>query len=171
MSQVLWLPTPSVTISECLKPVGSRVQDGEPVATVSGGLMGVELREVMGTVVPGDRKLVVDGVGVGVAEDGTVSDPEALDTLARTPSVVAALKNPEPRFMGDYVLTDPVTAYPVPPGALKMSGSESGCVQGPDGKGWRVSLLTSSMGRSYVSFGDAAAPDSVSLHPADDLTC
>lgn len=162
-ASVLWLPAPSVAVSECGAPLGTVAGD-ESFMTVAGGLSSLQLADSVRDGAPGARVVRYGELTAPVGEGGVVTDPTFLEEVQRGPELEAWQRSEgsEPVTL-EYVLAEPLDVAVVPPGALFALSGSSGCVVG-DGSPRPVTVVSSSLGQTLVTF-DGAAPSVVDLTP------
>lgn len=170
VSQVAWLPYDGITIGTCDATVGSLVSPGQALIGFQVPITSARVTADLSRFVPGERTLVLDGQHLALNADGTVTDPESLRALAATGIFRVALANGAlGSLQARYTLTEPLTVSVVPPAALRPITTGKGCVLG-DGQPMAVSIISSELGQSFVTF-EATAPTAVELNPPSDLAC
>ncbi|MBM7820431.1 peptidoglycan hydrolase-like protein with peptidoglycan-binding domain [Cellulosimicrobium cellulans] len=173
VASVLWLPAPSVTVTACAVQVGGSVGDTE-LATVAGTLESLRITTVPQDAVAGDRIVRLPGseVTAPVGGDGAITDRAFLDAVRDTPAFrfSQSEESTEPLSL-DYLLATPLEVSAVPPGSLYALSDGTGCVVA-DGTPRTVSVVSSSLGQTFVTFDDGSAPARVALTPpTDDRDC
>lgn len=166
-SLVAWLPAESVAVSQCQVSVASRVSVGADLALFDTPLSSARIVTDLSRFAPGERVLTIGDAVVPVGDGQSVSDPGALAGLAANPQVRYA---PDLKSVnGKWTLAAPVTVAVVPAAAIQPSTVGSGCVVG-DGRALAVTIVSSQLGSSYVSFA-GPVPAMVDLDPPAGLTC
>ena len=156
-SDVLWLPAETVTAASCTKRVGDVLEQGDTVVELPAGIAGARVSPAGEPGVAGERLLVLGEEEIIVSEDRTISDPDALARIARSPQFAEAEKGERTgtvRFAAKWRLVEPVEASVVPPSALVGLVDGTGCVIA-DGVPERVTVVGSELGQSFVTFMDA----------------
>lgn len=169
-TRVLWLPAETVTVSTCDTSTGGVVSAGEPVATLTGTLTGARVARLPEGAVPGERTLEIDDVGVPVDDEGRVTAPEALATIAGTASFQQAVLAEESSVQGRLVLAAPITVSSVPPGALYDLDGQAACLLA-DGTPVAVQVVGSELGQAFVTLEAPSTPTLVALSPTDAPAC
>ncbi len=173
-ASVMWLPTPSITVSSCEVLLADRFAGGA-VAKVGGGLVALTIaaggEDVDGTegAVPGPRVLTYNDGAAEVDEKGRVTDPAFLAAVAAGPGFAMAKENGGAITM-QYVLASSVEVAVVPPGSIYALSGGSGCVVG-DGAPLAVTVVSSALGQALVSFDGDAVPTQVHVAPGDGPAC
>jgi peptidoglycan hydrolase-like protein with peptidoglycan-binding domain len=170
---VFWLPPDGAVPGECPLSLGQIVEAGVAVMATIAPLAEVRVKDLPGDLVEGARVLEADGLTVPIDAAGSVTDAEALTSLAASASyqAVAASEDRSTPWGGVLKLAEPVTVYPLAPSAIKMSGAPNGCVQASDGTGLPVKVVASQMGRSFVAFEGHEPPAKVRALPDEGLKC
>lgn len=183
LGQVIWMPAAKTQTVSCLVRLGQSTAQGEPLITLPTAVLSAAVKSYPSDLVPGDRKLVVDGVDIPVDKAGRLT-ADGLTLLAGTDTFAQYAQSPEESTLqAELVLTESVTVFPVPPAAVAMTGESSGCVAVPGAGPVAVSVVASKLGRSYITFphgtdttsnGDASesdVPDKVQARADKDLAC
>ena len=76
-----------------------------------------------------------------------------------------------PGIQAELVLAGATTVYAVPPAAVAMTSETGGCVEAIDGGALPVTVVSSKLGRTYVSFAEPPTASSIEAVAAKDLTC
>lgn len=171
LSQVVWLPTTEIAVAACPIGLGQAITQGSPLVTLASPLLSASVKNIPIDLVPGARKLSVGDVDVAIDDDGQVT-AEGLTALSGTEEFARFAQNPkDSTLQAELVLTEPVTVYPVPPAAVAMNSDTTGCVTPRSGPPIPVTIVSSKLGRSYITF--ETAPDAVAVEiPAPKgLTC
>lgn len=166
-ARVLWLPAVEVRVSSCGLAVGDHTDDGA-LATLGAGVVGLRSAGEQQGLVEGPRVARFGELAAPVGEDGVVTDPAFLAAIAGSPWLAQDAPTGVPLGIA---LAEPLDVTVVPPAALFGLAGSSACVA-TGGQVRAVTVVTSQLGRSYVTFDDgAAAPSSVDLDRPDGLTC
>jgi hypothetical protein len=173
LSRVVWLPAPSVSPAECAAVLGGVVAAGSPVATTAATITEAVVDPLPDDLVPGARVLDVQGLAVHVPTSGSVSGRTSLRKLLSTELGIIAVKTldqerPVP-LSGTLSLTKPLRTATLPASAL-VSGSGS-CVLDAAGAPHGVVVVSSTLGRSIVSFEDRGSPARVQISPPGSASC
>ncbi|WP_344884218.1 hypothetical protein [Zhihengliuella alba] len=167
----IWIPAPDTPVTECPAQTGQRVTAGEPLAASPDTLENLNLASVPEDGVPGERVAVLGDLRLPARSDGTLElNAEQIAELRDIPVVEAAL-DPEAGvpLTVTWRLSEPVQAAPLPPSSLLGHG-ESACVVDLDGGVHAVDVLSSELGRTYVSFPERA-PEAVRTDPDPGTPC
>jgi hypothetical protein len=124
-------------------------------------------------LVAGTRRLSLGNVTLAIKSFGPITDPKDISELSGTAAFKAWIdsggKTP---ISADVQLDRGVLALPVPATAVVSSPSGDSCVHLTDGRTQYVEIITSSMGRSLVTWtGITTAPVSVRTSVEADATC
>lgn len=158
LSDLIVLPAEEVTLGACPTRRGQTVASGTVVAELQSNLASVALDSSPVALTPGARTLTVGGSTVPMGENATVTDPPALAQLSMEPSTVAKVANPAVELSGIYRLATPLTVYRVPPSVLVEVHDTEACLAGADGKGYPVTIMSSSLGSTAVAFAAGIDP-------------
>lgn len=162
---VVWLPAPKITFASCDVATNSRIEDGATVGTVDGGVS-VALGPAPSGLLPGARTLTVEAVTLTLDASLAFTDLEAARGLTTTTAYRESSGESEsgaPVVVPASIrLTEPLTAWALPPTALTITQGAEACVTAGDGAAHRVTILTSQLGSTVVAF-DGVAPESVRL--------
>lgn len=175
LSDIIWLPTSETPIATCAVQVGDRVDAFAPIATMSHTATAISAT-LPADLMPGERTLTVGGITHGLDDEGRLTDSAAVTEMLATPvlrSYTDALRDDPDTSAptGTIALASPLTAFAVPPSALSDVSTGSACVHSDD-QSYRVKIISSSLGLTYIAFGeDNAAPQSVTVIAAKDATC
>jgi peptidoglycan hydrolase-like protein with peptidoglycan-binding domain len=176
VSDVLWVRDAPVDIEECRVSQGQRLTGDTVIATSKALPVAASIAEIT-NLLPGDRILQFEGESVDFPERRT-TDPKTLQEMLNFRSVKFALSqasedttsNKPPLVEALYELKDPKQAAPVPPLSLGALNGTRACVT--DGTStYPVEILSSTMGLTYVSFGEGNAPRQVALRAPKGITC
>lgn len=177
--RIVWLPGSTATIDSCGARLGSSIEVGGTLASVSARLVRVSLADIPADLIAGDRNLTVDSASVPIGEDGAVSDPEALDVLAMTPAVRKALASTHEEgdpgasanpLSAKLSLISPVMVGAIPPTAIYSISNNRGCVTS-SGASYPVSIAGSQLGQTYVIFDSPSVVKNVELSKKAQLPC
>ncbi|GEL95974.1 hypothetical protein CCO02nite_26320 [Cellulomonas composti] len=166
---VVWLPEPSLVVTRCALEVADVVEAGDTLLTTGGVLVALEPAVLVDGLAPGARTARFDDVAAPVDEDGRVTDAAFLAAVSSSPEYAFAANQQDtvPELAFTTALTTPLRAAAVPAGALFGIDGSSACLAS-DGVPRRVTIVSSSLGSTFVTFDDGAAPTSVDLQvPAD----
>lgn len=171
LSRIVWLPTAQVTASACPLRLGEKASSGGALVSLPSTLLSASVKTMPSDLLPGTRTLTVNDIGIAISEEGAVT-AEGLGTLAGTDAYRNHAKDAENTPLeGTLTLAEPLTAYPVPPAAVAMTEDTSGCVASMDGDALPVTVVSSKLGRSYITFADAPTVDAVQARAPKDLSC
>ncbi|KAA0959852.1 hypothetical protein FQ142_13365 [Microbacterium sp. ANT_H45B] len=169
LADFVWIPASGGAPSECEVSVGEQYSQGSPFAVVPGSLRSLQLVPSTSAPVPGPRAARVAGVDVDLPESGVISDPEAVARVASSPEFAEALDSET--IAASTELKDARQAVAVPPAAIFGIQDAAACVQDDNGEARVVSLLSSSLGRTLVTFPEGVdVPRAVRLSDAIDVT-
>jgi pyruvate/2-oxoglutarate dehydrogenase complex dihydrolipoamide acyltransferase (E2) component len=163
-----WLPSPSTTPTTCDAPVGTVTQPASPLLTARPRVTAIRVSGLPPDALPGDRNLVLGSVEVPAPKEA-VTDPAAIARLVATREYAqfVATDGKLP-LRGDWRLASPTRVAVLPPSTIIVSGNTTCVAVG--GKGRVVTIVSSSLGRSVVTFA-APWPDRVDADPDRTLTC
>lgn len=168
-SRILWIPGPSVTLSECSATIGSRLETGAELAVTPGTLAEVTLRDgAPSDLVAGARTLRVDGIDVAVEPQAPVTDPSLLARLDAAPSLQQGGTGDEAP-VGQLRLSEPVDVSVVPPSAVITAPDGTSCVT-TGAVPHAVRVVGSELGQTFVLF-DGIPPTVVETSPRQDTPC
>lgn len=152
--------------AECRLAVGDHTTDG-PLAALGAGVMGLRTTGVGQGLVEGPRVAIFDGLTAPVV-DGVVTDPALLAAVAASPWLTGDAATGVP--LG-FALAEPLDVTVVPPASLFDLAGSAGCISS-EGHARAVTVVTSQLGRAFVTFDDGAPPpSSVDLAPAGAMSC
>ena len=169
VARVLWIPAPSVTVSECESAVGAWVLTGEPLATLPGSAPRASITSYPTDLLEGDRVFERDGFSMPVNDDGTITDTAALGTLAALAATGDADNEGSGGFAGTLALTSPSSVSVIPPGSVYDVEGGLGCVVA-HGSPVPVRVVGSQLGQTFVTF-DGRAPRRIALNPREGAPC
>lgn len=171
LAQVLWLPAATISVQSCPVVLGQTATQGEALVNLASPLLSASVKSYPTDLVPGARKLTLEGVDVAIDEAGSVT-PEGLSVLAGTQALAKYSANPDDAsIQAELVLAGATTVYAVPPAAVAMTSETGGCVAAIDGGALPVTVVSSKLGRTYVSFAEPPTASSIEAVAAKDLTC
>lgn len=151
-STVLWLPADTVTLSSCPAQADDAVSKELVLAEAGGNLSSVSIQNMPTDLIAGPRHLTVAGATVPVEENGQITDPAAVATLAAT-----SISTFDPEKNGDLYATLELDAstivYSLPVGAVGDPAGEAFVTS--QGTRYPVSVVASSLGRTLVMFTGA----------------
>lgn len=170
-SRLLWLPGPTVSVSECDASVGEQVSAGQRVAATDGPLIAAQVADHVQAPAGGARVLVVDGVRVALDDEWRVS-VAALGDLAATDAYRRHIANPEAvPLTGTAALDTPLRVASIPPGALFGLEGERACVASSDGNVLGIQVVASELGQALVTFEGAEPPAQIAARAPGGLSC
>lgn len=169
IADFMWTPASGGAASECEVSVGERYSEGSPFAVVPGTLRSLQLVPSTSVPVPGPRSARVAGVDVDIPASGVISDPDAVARVASSIEFAESLD--AETIAATTELKDARQAVAVPPAAIFEIQDAGACVQADDGEVHAVSLLSSSLGRTLVTFPEGVEmPSAVRLSDAITVT-
>lgn len=172
-STIIWLPTQSVAIGSCKVTTASTVEAGDAFIAAGARLIAMEPAQPPDGFVPGPRIVTSAGLSAPVGDDGRVTDPAFLAAVAGSPTFIGLLNSTEektaPQITLGYVLSTPLDTAGIPAGTLFGVTESAGCVS-EAGVVHPVTIVSSMLGSTYVTFDDGAAPRSLDLITAADRT-
>jgi len=162
LNSVVWLPTPELTVDECLVRLGEQVAPGAEFVRSARPLVSASVAPWPGTLAAGERVVVVDGVELPVDDAGTILDLEGLSvTSAFRGATVEGGSVSEGAIVGSLRLVEPVDVAVVPPGAVTTTDGVTGCVATSAGELRQVRVVGSQLGQTFVVFD--TTPDEIAL--------
>lgn len=171
LAQIVWLPTPGVTASACPLRLGQKATPGGALVSLPSALLAASVKTMPTDLLPGTRTLMVSDTAVAISENGALT-ADGLRALRDTEAYRNYAPDAEDAAIeGSLTLAEPLTAYAVPPAAVVMTGDTSGCVTPLDGDALAVTVVSSKLGRSYITFADAPKVDAVQARAPKDLVC
>lgn len=172
LSDLIVLPAEKVTLGACPARRGDKVAAGAAIAELQSALASVALDSSPLALTPGPRMLTIGGSAVPVDENAAVTEPAALAQLATEPAIIAKVATPVVELSGVYRLVTPLTVYRVPPSVLVEVQDTAACLIGADGKGYPVTIVSSSLGSTAVTFAaESTPPDKAALDPEASISC
>lgn len=171
---VVWLPQPTVTVGACGTALGDALEPGATLFELPAGLASVVVAPVPPDAAPGDRVLMIDDQPVPVGPDGAVTDPAALEAIARSRALAEALAiaPDDPQLSVVWRLAEPLDTLVVPPSAVVGVGGPATCVLADDGRTHAVAVVGSQLGQTFVTPAAGATPfDAVQVDPDASVTC
>ncbi|WNM24198.1 peptidoglycan-binding domain-containing protein [Demequina capsici] len=173
LESVMWLPATELTVSDCPLTIAQVVAQGDTAVTTGGGIAALNPAAEFDDLAPGARTVTFDDVTAAVNDDGTVTDPALLATLAGSPdyafAMLQAAAGSAPQMTLTSTLATTLDVAVVPAGALYGVQGAAGCVA-TDGTGLPVTIVSSRLGATYVVIDDGSAPATVDLQDASDRT-
>lgn len=167
-NQFAWLPAPTVHIATCDALQGMRVAAGATLATLTATPNRVALAVRPTSAIAGPRVLEVDRLSLGLSKDDAVAAKD-LTRFAQTPSFQRwTLSKGQVPIGGTWRLATPAPLAALPASAV-AAGRTHACVA-VGGRGVPVTIVTSSLGQSYVRF-TGEVPEHVDVVAGEDLTC
>lgn len=134
LAQVVWMPAAETRAASCPVQLGQAAAQGEPLIALPTALLSAAVKSYPKDLVPGTRKLVVDGADIAIDENGQLT-AEGTTALTGTDSFARYAQSPkDATLQAELVLTEAVTVFPVPPAAVAMTGDSAGCVAFANGK-------------------------------------
>lgn len=171
-SNAAWLPAASMPVTGCPVALGHAVAIGDVLVELSSSLLGARVVSMPAGLVPGQRKLIVDGDQEFVVDEGGAIADEDLDRYAAMPVIELMQRVDEAQAIpAKLVLTDAVPAFPVPPRAIVDLGNGF-CVVDGQGAVISVEVLASELGEAYVRPLDSSLSLSeIVLDPPRETPC
>lgn len=169
--QIAWLPAETILVTGCPVAIGAQVGAGDTLAALPSLVLGAAVSPMPDGLLEADRIVRIDDQSFAVDDTGAL-DASDLDRLATTTSfwAVRQFSVDEP-IRGQLVMSEPISAYAIPPRAIVDSGAGL-CVVDDDGTATHVEVLASELGQTFVQpTDDAAMLTQVRLDPPADLTC
>jgi len=176
LAQIVWLPAAETPVAACPVRLGQAATQGEPLVSLATPLLSASVTSYPTDLVPGARKLVVDGADVAIDENGQLT-ADGLAALTGTETYARYAQSPEDATLqAELVLAEPVTVYPVPPAAVAMTGETTGCVTPISDKATSstpvpVTVVSSKLGRTYVTFVEQPKSETIAATAEKSLTC
>lgn len=169
LARIQWLPAPAVTLGGCTAALGDRLEDGDEVATLPGGVLQLTIDTYPDDLYPGDRVVVIDDIDVPVDPEGHVSSEgiALIDGIALTRPTDG---NGPATFSAPLRLTTAIAVAPVPPSSLYDLDGTKGCVT-VAGEPHAVTVAGSQLGQTFVVFDTKTTPASVDVTPRGTPPC
>lgn len=168
LASVMWLPAPEVTLESCEVAVGDDVAAG-PFAAIAGGLVALQVTDGLTGAAPGERVVTYGGVSASMSPEGVVTDAELLAAVAAGSEYQQATSGDgAATFTLPSTLAQAQEVAVVAPAALYGLDGSQGCVLSDDGAR-AVTVVSSALGQSMVTFDDGAPAERVHLDVADDV--
>ncbi|MFW0774781.1 hypothetical protein ACLRGI_16605 [Paenarthrobacter nitroguajacolicus] len=172
LSDLIFLPATQVKIGSCLLRLGGSAAPGAPIAELQSSIASVAVDSSPSGLISGPRTLTIGETTVPVGDQGTVISPEALAQLSSEPAVASKVGTPASELTGVYRLETPLTVYWVPPSVLVNVQVATACLVGGDNSGYPISIISSSLGNTAVTFtGIIPPPAEAALDPDDAISC
>ncbi|RLP77316.1 hypothetical protein D9V32_02370 [Mycetocola tolaasinivorans] len=160
-ANIAWLSPGPAGATGCPLGVGEQAEEGRTIIALPDTLAAVSLSALPENPVEGTRLVEVNGQRYPIdAATGAVTDPDALAAIIageRIPADQSAGAGSIRTVGARFVLADPVTAWVTAPSALYAVESSTACVSS-EGELYRVSLLGSQLGQSFLRFADGVTP-------------
>jgi peptidoglycan hydrolase-like protein with peptidoglycan-binding domain len=152
-ASVVWLPSTTVTATDCPTAVGSSVEPGTVLAALPDDLIALRVGTLPSALPTAPRTLTIDGVTAAVDGAGGV-DEEAWGDIAATSTFRAYVVAPDDVVLsGTLSLRDPVRVARIPPSLLRETADGRVCVS-DDGESFVGDLVSTDLGRTLVRFDD-----------------
>lgn len=172
LSELMWLPRDSLSVTSCSAALGAQVSPGSPFAVAKGSLQQLVIDNVPADLVAGDRLLTVFGVSGAFAGGNSITTPEFLAELAQTEQAKALLaQDPGTTAPATLLLATAVDALQVPAAAVFGIADGTGCLQSDDAV-YSVTVLGSTLGAALVALDPnggstpGASPEEVNIGDA-----
>lgn len=168
VSSIIWIPQASTTIATCETTVGADVTSANSLATFASVSPRVTVVALPPDLVPGARVVQIGTATFPMQDNGevTVSDLASLGLASSSDSPDPAAKSIDAQL----ALAEPVAVSIVPPTAVYRVEGTEGCVS--SGRvTYRVHLLGSQLGQSFVTFSRAPTPSRVDVPPRSNEPC
>jgi hypothetical protein len=170
MNNVSWLPSDSLRLASCPVGMGASITQGEVLAIFEPHIVSARIAISSTRLVQGARNITIDDVTLSVNSDGSITDSQALLDLASSPIVDASItQGSTDSIQVIYTLVEPLNVSVIPPASIRPQGASLGCVIG-DGKPMPVTIVSSELGQSFVTFA-GKQPHEVAINPPHDLKC
>jgi peptidoglycan hydrolase-like protein with peptidoglycan-binding domain len=162
-SALLWLPVPTATVKTCNALLGDTIQAGDTVATLIAGTRSIRVSDIPANMVAGRRVLVVENQRLLVDQDGLAANiPPSVRLTAASASPSNDSGGNATEATATLELADAIEVVGLPPSSIYSLENSSGCVVSKSGP-LRVEVIASQLGQTFVTFPDAAIPESVRL--------
>lgn len=163
-SRVIWLPASTVQTVTCDRQLGDRVSEGDPVATLVGGVAAAKVAPLPQNALSGDRVVVVGDLTLPVDASGSIPAGDDLARLAQSSAYREHLDDAGTGPSGagpsgdgsagaglsvQYRLATPVSVFSVPAASVYGTHGASACVVA-DGQGITVTIVGSQLGQTFV---------------------
>ena len=169
LARILWLPAAAVTLGGCTATLGDRLDEGDKIAFLPGGVTQLVIENYPDDLYPGDRVVVIDDVDVPVDPQGRVSSDGI--ALIGGIALTRSTEGDEPAtFSAALHLVDIIAVAPVPPSALYDLEGDRGCVTS-GGALHAVTVAGSQLGETFVVFENGRMPASVDVTPRGTPPC
>ncbi|MDC4233775.1 hypothetical protein M3T53_08675 [Actinomyces sp. B33] len=153
----VWLPAASVVPVSCTASVGDGVNEHDDLAALERPLVRAQIVAMPDDLLPGPRRLTVDGQDLPVDDSGAVDDPDALERLRTTPSyqrwLAGLADDPASALDAALGLVDPAVVSSVSPSAIYDIDGAAACVL-DNGAPRPVTIVSSELGQTHVVFPD-----------------
>lgn len=171
VAQIVWLPTVETPMQGCEVVVGQSIDAGGSLAKIPGGATVVSVAKLPEDAIAGERVVKVGELTLQVDAAGRVTDDVGLGELAKTSEYKSAIADKSLKISAFYALKEAIKIAVVPPGALYNIVENNGCVVSDKGDTFKVDLIASELGSSFVIFPGGKTPENVSLKPEDQKAC
>ncbi|MEY9851820.1 hypothetical protein ABH923_001498 [Leifsonia sp. EB41] len=167
-ASVLWLPTPTVSVSQCDLSAGVPVDHGATMATFASTSPRVTVIDPPGDLLPGARVVIVGEGRYAVDDDGVVQVAD-LPALGAAGNVDVSASEAKP-IDARLALSEPVQVSVVVPSAVFGVDGVRGCVSSR-GDRYQVEILGSQLGETIVVFPNGKKPERVDSRPDAHSPC
>lgn len=168
LARVQWIPSPSVALASCTASLGARIEEGDDIATLPGGVTQLTIESYPKDLYPGDRVITINGIDVPVDPDGRVSS-EGVALLGDVVLTRSTEGNDPATFSAALRLAENVLVAPIPPSALYDLTDRTGCVTA-DSRPRAVRVAGSQLGQTFVVF-EGTTPAEVDVDPRSSAPC
>ncbi|MEA5453689.1 hypothetical protein SPF06_03045 [Sinomonas sp. JGH33] len=165
LRDVMWLPSASTEVLTCDALVGSAYSPGSPFLTAAGTLQSLQVAAPDGSSwTPGARTAQFGSASARIGDDGVITDPEFLRSVASSTEYTAA------RAQGSaakpvslrVTLAEPLRVARLPLSAVSPPKGSAACVRGDDDADHRLRIVGSS-GGAVLGLFDSPAPNAARL--------
>ena len=160
LTDFIWIPSSTVTVSACSASVGQRVDSGAELAA-AGSLPQISIADVPDALVPGDRQLELNDVHVPLSTKLEVVAPNDINLLQGTTAYRHAVADAAPNAAlavpGTLSLVHPISAVPLPSTSITATSARAGCIVSGS-TNYPVRIVGSQFGSTLVVFEGAAKP-------------
>jgi hypothetical protein len=164
---VVWIPSAAATAVTCDASVGTVLEPGRPLASLSQRLVGARLTASPTDLVAGPRVFTVAGHDLVLGPTGV--DADGLAWLAAHPEQQQT--GSTTTVNGSIKLATALNVLPVPPSALgSVSAQGASCVTTPDGPR-SVTVVGSRLGTAFVQPGPGSTIRTIILDPSRARPC
>lgn len=171
----IWLPEASVIPASCTASVGEAITENAELVLLDRPLVRARIVDMPAELLPGQRRLTLDGRDFLIDDTGILEDPQALADLQATPSYqhwLSALNDePAPNLDAALSLAEPTLVHAVSPSAIYEVDGADACVL-DHGVPRPVKILSSELGQTRILFPDGEpAPASLPAPPQNAGSC